>query len=397
MSRRLTLAAATNEGLRLFFPLAAWHAALWPLLWALLWQFDLPMASETAPGQWHAQEMIFGAFGASLIGFLTSALPEWTETERLEGRPLLVLAALWSIPRLTGFIGWEPAIALSGLIDAAWLLFLAGYAARLAVRLRLANLTGFVFFLLMLAFAAASLRWSMITGDFDGGERAIRVAIAAFLGLLGLALARITVPVTNQLLDPSEETSPYRPHPGRVNLAPGLAGLLALAEALPLSDAVTGYLAIAAGAAFLDRVAEGFVGHEGLEWELAGLWLASGLAGTGLLVTGLSDIGLPLSRMAGLHITLMGGLGLGVLQVLSIAGLLHTGQKLRFHRRTKVALLMVVAALAARIAPEFIDGLALPGGPHTLAALLWAASLILWSTVYVPLLWSPETIERKSC
>lgn len=392
-TRRLTLAAATDEGLRLFFPLAALHAALWPLLWVVLWQFGLPLAAATAPGQWHAQEMLFGAFGAALIGFLVSALPEWTETERLRGRPLLFLAALWAVPRLAGFLGWEGAVALAGLLDVAWLLFLAAYAAFLAAKLRTTSLIGFVFFLVALAFSAGRLRWSMLTGDFDGGEAAIQTAGAAYLGLLGLALARITVPVTNQMLDPSEETSPYRPHPARVNLAPGLAAVLVVAHVAGVPEAVLAYLTIAAGAAFLDRVAEGFVGPEGLKWELAGLWLSSALAGAGLLLKGLSLLGLPLSFLAGEHIFLMGGLGLGVLQVLSIAGLLHTGQPLRFHRRTRAALWLILGAVAARVAPEFGPAASL----HGLSALAWAGGLGLWLAVYLPLLWSPETLEQKSC
>lgn len=53
----------------------------------------------------------------------------------------------------------------------------------------------------------------------------VYIGALVYLGLLGLVLARITVPVTNLVLDPSEETSPYRPHPGRRNLAPGLVAL----------------------------------------------------------------------------------------------------------------------------------------------------------------------------
>ena len=49
-----------------------------------------------------------------------------------------------------------------------------------------------------------------------------------------------------------------------------------------------------AQSADLDRVAEGFVGREGFSFELGGLWLSSALAGTGLLICGLSLIGLPL-------------------------------------------------------------------------------------------------------
>ncbi|MEF9604428.1 NnrS family protein, partial [Paracoccus sp. PXZ] len=47
----------SDEGFRLFFPLAALHAALWPLFWVALWSFDLPLARQIPAGIWHANEM----------------------------------------------------------------------------------------------------------------------------------------------------------------------------------------------------------------------------------------------------------------------------------------------------------------------------------------------------
>ncbi|HYD68941.1 NnrS family protein, partial [Azospirillum sp.] len=60
-----------DEGLRLFFPLAALHAALWPFLWVVVHGFQLPFAGALPPGLWHAHELIFGSYGAALIGFIT--------------------------------------------------------------------------------------------------------------------------------------------------------------------------------------------------------------------------------------------------------------------------------------------------------------------------------------
>lgn len=392
------LHAMAGEGLRLFFPLAALHGALWPLLWVLAFGFGLPFVETTVPGQWHAQEMIIGSFGAALLGFLTSALPEWTDTPRLTGRPLFILAGLWGVARLAGFFGIEPLILVAGLADQAWLIFLLAYVVFLSRRRRrTTGLLGFLAFLLLLAGAAGTLRLAMLTEDFELGETAVRICGVAFLGLLGLSLARITVPVTNLVLDPSEATSPYRPHPGRVNLAPGLAGLLLLAELAGASETVRGYLMIAAGGAFLDRVAEAFVGREAFRSEIAALALSSALAGAGLLLTGLSWIGLPLPFVGGLHVMLMGGLGMGVLAVLSIAGLLHTGQPLRFPASAKIAIGLLTLAVMLRVLPDYVPGIALPGGGHGLAAICWAASLLLWLKAYLPLIWSPETLDTESC
>ncbi|THV20298.1 NnrS family protein [Peteryoungia ipomoeae] len=389
--------AMSAEGLRLMFPLAALHAAVWPFLWVVVWSFDLPFATTSLPGQWHAQEMLVGSFGGALLGFLTSALPEWTDTQRLSGRPLFLAAGLWGGARVLGLLAVENGWLFGLLFDQAWILFLLIYALNLSWIKKSTDLLGFILFLSAFAAAAALLRIAMAFEAYDLSESAIRILGLSLLGLLGLALARITVPVTNLILDPTEKTSPYRPHPGRVHLSAGLTMLVILAEATTLSDAVRGYLMLAAGAAFLDRVAEGFVGREGLSFELGGLWLSSALAGTGLLVCGLALIGLPLPWLGGLHLALMGGLGLGVLQVLSIAGLLHTGQPLRFVPTTRLSILLLVLSVLLRILPEFAPTLALPLGPHALASTLFSLSFLLWATAYIPLLWSPQTVNQERC
>ncbi len=394
---RNILRATTVEGLRVFFPLAALHAALWPLFWVAGWQLGLPFAQNTLPAQWHAQELLIGSFGAALLGFLTSALPEWTDTDGFKGRPLLLLAGVWGLARLIGIFGMDIGILLAGLFDQIWLVFLVGYAAFLGWKKRTIGLTGFVFLLATLATGAGLLRYAMLTGAYEQAECAIRLMQYAFLGLLGLALARITVPISNRVLDPSEETSPYRPHPGRINLAPGLVGLLIAAEFAGFSDAVCGYLMLATGAAFLDRVAEGFIGRDGWKFEVAGLWLSSLLAGLGLLLVGLGRIGLDIPMLGGLHLMLMGGLGLGLLLVLSIAGQLHTGQALGFSRITRAAIFCLLTSVALRVTPEFWPSLTWPGGQYSLSALTWAAAFLLWLYAYLPLLWSPANTDQDRC
>ena len=389
--------AMSAEGLRLMFPLAALHAALWPFLWVVVWSLDLPFASSSLPAHWHAQEMLVGSFGGALLGFLTSALPEWTDTRRISGRPLFLFAGLWAGARVLGLLAVESGWLIGLMFDQAWMLFLLAYALRLSWTKNSADLLGFILFVTTFAAAAATLRIAMAFELYDLSESAIRILGLSLLGLLGLALARITVPVTNLILDPTEKTSPYRPHPGRVHLSAGLTMLVIVAEAATLSDAVRGYLMLAAGAAFLDRVAEGFVGREGFSFELGGLWLSSALAGTGLLICGLSLIGLPLPWLGGLHLALMGGLGLGVLQVLSIAGLLHTGQPLRFSKTTRIAIQLLVLSVLLRILPEFASSLSLPFGAYGLTSALFSLSFLLWAKAYIPLLWSPETVDQERC
>lgn len=384
----------SDEGFRIFFPLAALHAALWPFLWVALWGLELPLADALPPGLWHAHEMVFGAWGAALIGFMTTAAPEWTNAPRPRGRALWGLAALWGIGRLAGLLGLEALLPLSGLADLAWLAALILWLARVSWQQRTSRVLAFTGWLMALWLAGAVARWGMWTGDAALASAWLRIAGLVFLGLLGLALARITVPVTNLVLDPGETTSPFRPHPGRLNLGPGLVALALAGEVCGLSPAASGFLWIAAGAAFMDRMAEGFVGRETGRAEILVLMGASGFAGAGLILLGAARLGAPWGEVAPLHLALMGGLGLGVLAVLAIAGRLHCGRGLGFHRPTRAAFLLAAAATLLRALPEM--GLApWPPGPlHLAAALAWAAAFGLWLWDYWPLLRDPETLGR---
>lgn len=383
----------SDEGFRIFFPLAALQAALWPLLWVGLWSFDLPFARELPPGVWHATEMIFGAWGAALIGFLTTAVPEWTNSPRLRGRPLWWLAGLWGAARVAGLTGADALVLPAALADLAWLGFLLAYLARVSVERRTTRVTAFLGWVAALTLAAGLARLAMLIGDGAAAAGWLRIAGLLFLGLLGLALARVTVPVTNVVLDPSERTSPFRPHPGRMNLAPGLVALAVAGEVAGVSPAVGGFLWIAAGAGFMDRMAEGFVGPEAFRAEILVLMAAAGFAGAGLLALGAARLGAPWGEAAPLHLALMGGLGLGVLAVLAIAGRFHTGQGLGFTPLTRAAFLMAGASVLLRSLPEM--GLAPwpPGPPHLLAALLWAGGFLAWLADYWPALSDAATVN----
>jgi len=380
----------TDEGFRLFFPLSALYAALWPVLWIFAHRFDLPLATSMPPSVWHAHEMLIGAFGAALIGFLTTAAPEWTDTRPLRGRMLLALAGLWGIGRVIGLLGWDGAGLIGAFCDLAWLGFLLGYIGWLSWRLRTEKLLAFAFWVAVLMACVAWARFAFAAGALEHAASAARLIGLGFLGLLGLALARITVPVTNLVLDPTEATSPFRPHPGRLHLAPGLVLVAMIGEGLGLSAAVSGFLLIAAGAAFLDRVAEAFIGRDAFRAEILLLAAASALAGAGLMMAGAGRLGAPWTETAGLHVAFMGGLGLGVLAVFSIAGLLHTGRPLRLPALTKLAAVLMLGATALRVLPEIAPALDWPGSYIELSSLLWAAAFLAWLIAYLPLLMRPS-------
>src|SRR5699024_8286550 len=116
----------TYEGLRLVFPLSAIWAATWALAWVLLGHYQL-LLTELPSFLLHAQEMLLGAGGAALLGFLTTAPPEWTDTPRLRGSTLWMLAGFWALGRLAGIFGSDSLQGLSAVADLGWMLLLCVY------------------------------------------------------------------------------------------------------------------------------------------------------------------------------------------------------------------------------------------------------------------------------
>jgi uncharacterized protein involved in response to NO len=244
-----------------------------------------------------------------------------------------------------------------------------------------------VFWLAVLTACEAVLRWGLARGDFGLAQTALWSALLAYAALLALALARITPPITNRILDPSRKTTPYRPHPGRRNLAPALISLCLAGALVGASAPVLGFLHLAAGAAFMDRVAESFVGRSFFRPELLALSGSALFAGVGLMLAGAGMLGLAGAAAAGLHTLAMGGLGVGVLGVFSIAGKLHTGQDLPLSGWMGAAFALIAAATALRVAPAF--GFAPPGPLHGLASIAWAGAFVIWLWLYWPALSAP--------
>ena len=385
------------EGLRLFFPVAAIHAVLSPLTWVLLLGFSLPLTRTIPMSQWHAHEMIFGTYGAALAGFLTSAVPEWTDTRPRRGPALLLLLLLWLPGRVIGLAGVEAMVAVAGATDLAFLSLLFWYVLSPLLERRSTRHASFAVWAGLFVLVELGIRLAWLNGMHDMAGKLLHAALMIFLIFFALAVARINVAVINLALDPSGDTTPYRPHPGRQNLAAGMVTLYALATlAFPYSVAPS-YLALAAAATFFDRLAEWFIGKDVLRTHVLALAAANTLAGAGFLLIGLSGLGLPFSINTGYHVLSVGSLGLAVLGVFIIAGLRHTGRPLLLPWQAHAATALMFCAGLVRVLPELGIGPSLMGIHYVLSAALWSAAFGIWLVGFLPLLIYPldEAGDRR--
>ncbi|MBO9653864.1 MAG: NnrS family protein [Agrobacterium tumefaciens] len=387
-----------SEALRLFFPLAALHGAVWPFLWIVIGGYDLPFGDAVPPSQWHAHEMIFGTYGMALAGFLGSAVPEWTDTRAASGSTLLALAGLWLPGRLIGFAGGDAWSLPAGFFDLAFLLALSALIGRAMLARRTTKHLAFLIWLLLFTAAEAAVRYAWWSGDTDLASRCLEAALCIFIVLFSLSAARINVVVLNLALDPTGGTTPYRPHPGRQHMAGAMVTLYMAAKLFfPQSD-VCAWLALAAGAAFFDRLAEWFIGRAVFKTEVLLLGLGNAFAGAGFLALGATRLGFSVPPAAGLHLLSVGALGCAVMAVFIIAGFRHTGRDLAHlpWQAHAAAGLMVMAGLI-RILPEFDFAAILSPYHHGLSAIVWAASFGVWLQGFLPFMRAPGMDEAGAC
>lgn len=377
------------EGLRLFFPVAAIHAVLLPLVWVTLFAFSLPLARDVPASQWHAHEMIFGNYGAALAGFLTAAVPEWTDTRPRQGRALLILLFLWLPGRIIGFLGFDALIAIAAVTDLAFLGLLFWYVLKALMERGSTRHTSFAIWVALFWLMELGIRVGWLTGHTDISGRLLHASLMIFLVFFSLAVARINVTVINLALDPSGDTTPYRPHPGRQNLTAGLVALYAAAALLAPGSTVPAYLALAAAAAFFDRLAEWFIGAAVFRTHVLALAGANLFAGLGFTVIGLAGLGAPLSPTTGLHILSVGSLGLAVLSVFIIAGLRHTGRPLILPWQAHGALVLMAGAGLVRVLPELGLAQIAFASHYSVSAMLWSSAFALWLFGFLPLLRHP--------
>jgi len=111
-----------SAGYRVFFPLGALGAVLLLPYWVMLiigYTDYLP--SYFSAVAWHQHEMIFGVFAPIIIGFLFTAVPNWTGKPSPKRLPLALLGLLWILGRVSIFYSAHIPELLTVLIDVSLL------------------------------------------------------------------------------------------------------------------------------------------------------------------------------------------------------------------------------------------------------------------------------------
>jgi uncharacterized protein involved in response to NO len=380
--------AMLSAGFRPFFLAAALWAALAVPLWLAAYSAGLVLPIRLAPSVWHAHEMIFGFAGASIAGFLLTAIPNWTGRLPLQGLPLAMLALLWVLGRIGILISAGVGAPVAALADLCFpLAFLAVVAREILAGKNWRNLS--MVSALSLLFVGNLLVHLDALGLADTADLGNRIGIMTVLMLISLVGGRIIPSFTRnwqaKFRPQIEEPVPE----GRFDLVV-MAGTGVALAVWVISPEVTAtfWVLAAAGIALALRLSRWRGLHTAREPLILILHFGYAWLAFGLLLLALDGIFEIVPSAAALHALTVGAIGTMTLAVMTRASLGHTGHPLTAGPVTKTAYVLVTSAAVLRVLSPL-------AGEHAEAALwlagaFWTGAFGLFAIFYGRILIRPR-------
>ena len=378
--------ALLSYGFRPFFLLASLYAGVTILFWLPLLHGYLETSSVFAPVDWHVHEMLFGYVAAVVTGFLLTAIPNWTGRLPVQGAPLLALVLLWLTGRIAVYFSAETGWLAAAVIDCAFLLAVAGAAAREIVAGR--NWRNLKVLAPILALLGANILFHA-EAHFDGvSDIGRRLGIGAAILLITIIGGRIIPSFTRNYLarrNPGHLPIPF----GRFDVATIVTSALALALWSFLPEITeTGLALLVAAILNVVRLSRWAGDRTFRDPLVLILHVAYAFVPLGMLLAALATL-MPgtVASAAGIHAFAVGAIGTMTLAVMIRATLGHTGRELRAAKAGCFVFAAILVAAAARIA----EALGVPGDwlIH-LAACAWVAAFLGFSVLYGGMLLGPR-------
>ncbi|MEO8443684.1 MAG: NnrS family protein [Gammaproteobacteria bacterium] len=374
---------------RPFFLLAGSFAVLGMLQWALVIR-GLPWpAAGNFSTVWHAHEMVVGFAGATIAGFLLTAVATWTGRPPLRGWPLAGLALAWTFGRAGMLLAGTWPAANVAAADLLFPVLLAVLVTREVVAARNRRNYGiaalaWVFALLTAAFHAAANGLLSENADAETGRVVVNLMLQLLVLLITVVGGRVVPSFTGNWLRGHGATVLPVTRPWLEVVVVPLTAAAGIAWSLVPESAVTASLCTVAGLAHAVRLA-GWRGlatfREPLVLVLHGAYAF--LAG-GFLLLGAVGFGLPLPVSAAVHGLAVGAVGGMILAMMTRVALGHTGRPLTAAPVTVVAyVLLGLAAVARVLGPVVPSAGALA---YDLPAALWILAFTLFLGRYWPIL-----------
>lgn len=372
-----------SQGFRPFFLAASAWAGLSLFMWVLSFA-DVLVLPVSDPLQWHVHEMLFGYTSAAVVGFILTAIPNWTKRLPVQGGSLAWLVVLWGSGRIAILMQGEIANYIVMTVDVSFLICVFLIVVREIVAGK--NWRNLPIALALGLYAASNLVDHLAAMElFSDPGIGQRMGLSVIIMLIALIGGRVIPSFTGNWL--KKQGAPMVPSPfsgfDKVCL---LVLLTAQVLWISLPDhAATGWLMILAGICHGVRMSR-WCGYATFSDTLVlVLHMGYGWLVLGVVFMGSEILWPETTLISGIHAMTAGGIGTMTLAMMTRASLGHAGQGLVAGPGTITIYVMVTIGAVLRVAaPVF------PADLFTdvlfLSAIAWGGAFVLFFVIYAPLL-----------
>jgi len=376
-------------GFRPFFLAGSLFAFISMLLWGVLLSGKIMLPSQLPMTQWHAHEMLFGFAGAIILGFLLTAVQNWTGYPGLKGKKLALLFSLWLVARFALFLIPPTLFWVTMLIELSWMPLAALVLAQAVVHAKQWRNLFFVPLLLVMTLLNALSLYGFKSYDYIISQHAIWSMLFLVFFIIAVMGGRV-IPFFTSKGTGTEKVQPIQ-FLEYLSLVPLL--LLAILTWFPSLSAISGTLALLAGITNLIRV---------IRWKpvltlpvplLWSLHLSYMLLSSGLLFYALALFVPSFNATTMIHLTAIGGIGGIILAMISRVSLGHTGRPLVPSKWMSIAFIATaVSGLVRLIFPFLMPELILMA--YWISILFWCCAFGLFIIFYAKMLLSARLDKR---
>lgn len=383
--RTPSLHALFTLGFRPLYPLGmAWSAIV-----VAAWVFAPGINHAPLFGPWwHAHEMVWGFAATIAVGFLFTAVPNWTDLPTADGLPLALLVAVWLLARIGLWLGgrWFAAAAA---LDVAFFAGAAVFCLRPILRARNARNLWAPAMLLALAAADALFLHAAAGGALSTVIRMEHVGLL-LMAVVSVLVGRRVIPFFATRAIP-ELTLSREVVTGLLNLALLLPAVGC--DALHTAPHAEGALLLASCLILLWQIGRW------KPWRVLGrplLWILylgyAGLA-AGLGARAGQLLGAPLADSFWIHLLAVCGFSVLIIGMVTRTSLGHLGRPLRLDGWSLTSYALLLASAAMRLL-SFVPQVSLATIALHAAAIAWGLACAVFVGRYGPWMVRPRNGTR---
>tara|TARA_R110001583_G_scaffold21088_4_gene80275 strand:- start:7520 stop:8713 length:1194 start_codon:yes stop_codon:yes gene_type:complete len=335
---------------------------------------------------WHMHEMLFGFTAAIIVGFLLTAVQNWTKVKGVNGLGLLALVAVWFTARVLFFLPTVIPHWLIASVDIAFLPIAALCLAYPILKVKQWRNLMFIPILVMMSLVNFTMHYAVFIQDFQ----LINSASTAMVLLVTLVMCIMGGRVFPMFTANGTKTPRTNALPWLENLAMG-STLLAVLSSFNIIElpailiAIIFFVAAIANATRALRWKIWVTLKTPLVWSLHISYLCIAI---GLLMYGLSEITTVVSHSQAIHALTVGAMGTMILSMISRVSLGHTGRNIVVGKVMTIAFIAIILAFFTRVFGSYFIG----NYSQVIAAAVgfWVIAYGCFVVLYFPILTKPR-------